>query len=504
MRAKSIMIQGTGSSVGKSLLTAALCRIFTQDGHRVLPFKAQNMSNNAYVTKDGGEIGRAQAEQAMACRIEPSVLVNPVLLKPTTDLGAQVIVLGKPIGTMTAQAYQAFKPQLLSTITRALDELRGQADVLVIEGAGSPAEINLKASDVVNMWIAKHARAKVLLVGDIDRGGVFAHLAGTMELLDEDERQLVRGFVINKFRGDPTLLASGLQWLETRYKIPVVGVLPYLHDVELLEEDGITRDASTVRPREGRLSIEVIHLPRIGNVTDFAPLEREPDAHLRYIDRPLLDSLPDGLIVPGSKSTVADLGWMRERGFDRYLARCAEAGREIVGVCGGFQMLGQRILDPDHLEAAVDAADGLGFLPSTTVFEKDKCVAQVRGLHRESGLPVAGYEIHMGRMRDASAGMPAAAQAGQPLLTLTERGGKPDTSSDGLSTPDGLVWGTHVHGLFDAPDFRRWWLNRLRRRRGLPDVLASPSSNPDDAYDRLAAVVRPHLNLETLYRILES
>ena len=297
MSAKALMIQGTGSSVGKSLLTAALCRIFTHDGWRVLPFKAQNMSNNSYVTREGGEIGRAQAEQAYACRIEPSALMNPVLLKPTTDIGAQVIVLGKAVGTMTAQAYQAFKPKLASTITRALDELRGRADVVVLEGAGSPAEINLKSSDLVNMWIAKHAQAKVLLVGDIDRGGVFAQLVGTMELLDEEERRLVRGFLINKFRGDATLLESGIRWLEDRYGLPVVGVVPYLHDVELLEEDGISREPRVEPPHPDQLRIEVLDLPRISNVTDVAPLEREPDVHLRYLDRPPLDSLFPGLLA---------------------------------------------------------------------------------------------------------------------------------------------------------------------------------------------------------------
>ena len=490
------MIQGTGSHVGKSLLTAALCRIFTQDGYRVLPFKAQNMSNNAYVTKEGGEIGRAQAEQAKACGVEPSVLMNPILLKPTTDVGAQVVVLGKAVGTMAARAYEEYKPQLLATIRQALQQLMGQADILLIEGAGSPAEINLKEGDLVNMWVAKHLQAKVLLVGDIDFGGVFAQLVGTMELLDEEERSLVRGFVINKFRGDVTLLESGIQWLEARYGLPVVGVIPYFQDVELLEEDAVPQHKLDARPLDCPIHIEVVRLPRISNFTDFAPLEQEPDVQLRYIDRPTAESLPDCLILPGTKSTIADLTFVRERGFDAYLRRCAEAGREILGICGGFQMLGQQILDPDHLEAAVNSAPGLGVLPAVTVFGKEKLVTQVRGIHIESGLPIAGYEIHMGRMQEAP--------GVSPVFRLSEGQRAIPEHDDGMRSPDGRVWGTHVHGLFDMEGFRRWWLNRLRQRNGLPELAAGSPSSADGVYDRLAEAVRAHLNMKTIYQMLEG
>jgi len=494
MAAKVLMIQGTGSHVGKSLLTAALCRIFTQDGLRVLPFKAQNMSNNAFVTKEGREIGRAQAEQAKACSVEPSVLMNPILLKPTTDVGAQVIVLGKAIGVMSAQEYEAFKPQLRSTVTHALNQLVEQADILIIEGAGSPAEINLKEGDLVNMWIAKYARAHVLLVGNIDWGGVFAQFVGTMELLDQEERSLVRGFIINKFRGDSTLLESGIQWLEARYGLPVVGVIPYFQDVELLEEDSVPEQTRSQHSPNGHIRIEVIHLPRISNFTDFVPLEREPDVQLRYIDQPSADSLPDCLIVPGSKSTIADLALICERGFGTYLQRCAAAGREILGICGGFQMLCQRILDPGHAEATVSAADGLGLLPATVVFEPNKVVTQVRGVHRESGLPITGYEIHMGRMQHVSETNPVF------KLMKTERG--VTEHDDGLQSPDGRIWGTHVHGLFDTDAFRRWWLNRIRQRKGLPPLPVGPLSRPDAVYDRLATAVRPHLKLPAIYDML--
>ncbi len=494
MPAKALMVQGTGSHVGKSLITTALCRILSQDGYRVLPFKAQNMSNNAYVTRDGGEIGRAQAEQAFACGIEPTVDINPILLKPTTDVGAQVIVLGKPVDTMTARAYEAFKPALRSTIVQTLHALMDQADIVVIEGAGSPAEINLKAGDLVNMWVAKQVRASVLLVGDIDRGGVFAQLVGTMELLEEDERRLVRGFVINKFRGDRTLLDAGLNWLAARYGLPVVGVLPYVHEVELLEEDSVPERARSPRPGNGPLRIDVIAVPRLSNFTDVAPLEREPDVQLRFLDRPPSGALPDCVILPGTKSTIADLAFLRSRGFVDYVQRCAEAGTEILGICGGFQMLGRCIRDPERVEAAVDAADGLGFLPATTVFEGAKLTAQVRGVHLASGLPVAGYEIHMGRMQ---------AEAGaDPVFRLRREPGPMAEYDDGLQTPDGRIWGTHVHGLFDLSGFRRWWLNRLRQRKGLAP-LVNGAAPADGVYDRLAAAVRPHLQLEAIYRMLD-
>lgn len=496
MPARALMIQGTGSHVGKSLLAAAFCRIFAQERVKVLPFKAQNMSNNAYVTTEGGEISRAQAEQAKACGVEPSVRMNPILLKPTTDVGAQVIVLGKAVGTMSASAYQAFKPQLLPTIARALHELMEAADLMVIEGAGSPAEINLKAHDLVNMWVARQAQAKVLLVGDIDRGGVFAQLVGTMELLDEDERRLVRGFLINKFRGDRTLLEPGIRWLEARYGLPVVGVIPYFEHVELGEEDTVPQRQAEHPPTDDDVQIAVIRLPRMSNFTDFDPLAREAEVRLRYVDRPSAEALPDCVILPGSKSTIADLAFLRERGFDTYISRCAAADREVTGICGGFQMLGQEILDPERVEAAVTSAPGLGVLPMTTVFEQEKITAQVAGVHLESGLPVSGYEIHLGRMR-AGRGL-------RPVFRLTQRGGRPADADDGATSAAGCVWGTYLHGVFDAEPFRRWWLNRLRRRRGLAELPSGHTASADGVYDRLAAAVRPHLNLSAISDILQS
>lgn len=495
MAANVLMIQGTGSHVGKSLLTAALCRVFTQDGFRVRPFKAQNMSNNAYVTADGGEIGRAQAEQALACRAEPSVLMNPILLKPSADVGAQVVVMGQATRTMDAQEYHAHKPALQATVRRALDALRAEADLVVIEGAGSPAEINLRDNDLVNMGIAKYAQAKVLLVGNIDWGGVFAQLVGTMELLGPDERSLVRGFLINKFRGDPALLAPGVRWLEARYDLPVLGTIPYLQDVELLEEDSVPLDGS--RRDSAPLRIEVVELPRISNFTDLTPLEHEPDVHLRYLrHHPSDGGLPDCVVLPGSKSTIADLEFLRRQGWDRYLARAVEAGRELVGICGGFQMLGQRIDDPDRVEAAQTRAEGLGLLPVVTVFERKKLTRRARGFHVESGLAVEGYEIHMGRLREAS--------GVRPVFMLAAHGSDPAEYPDGAQSSDGRIWGTHLHGLFDAEEFRRWWLNRLRQRKGLPSLAPVPAAPADGRYDRLAQMLRGHLDMDRLYQILHA
>lgn len=496
MAAKVLMIQGTGSHVGKSLLTAGVCRLLTQEGYRVLPFKAQNMSNNAYVTEDGGEIGRAQAEQAKACGVEPSVLMNPILLKPTTDIGAQVIVQGKSVGTMTAKAYQAFKPQVWPTILQALHTLRDQADVLVIEGAGSPAEINLKSDDLVNMRVAKQVQAKVLLVGDIDRGGVFAQLVGTMELLDHDEQDLVKGFIINKFRGDPSLLEPGVRWLEDRYGRPVVGVVPYLHDVELLEEDAVPEQTGPNVTCEDVLRIQVILLPRISNFTDFDPLKREADVRLTYLRQPPspTEPMPDCVILPGTKSTIADLAHLRERGFEPFLHRHLQAGGELLGVCGGFQILGRKILDPHRLEATVEEAPGLNLLPITTTFGSDKVVRRARGMHLKSGLPVAGYEIHMGHMQQPET---------DPVFQLSNGVGAAEYS-DGVRSADGRVWGTHLHGLFDLPRFRRWWLNQLRERKGFAPLAATFSEAGTEVYDRLADAIRPHLNLTTLRTLLES
>ncbi len=493
MPGRSLMIQGTGSHVGKSVLVSAICRIFAQDGLRVAPFKAQNMANNAFVCRDGGEIGRAQAVQALACGVEPTVEMNPVLLKPCTDTGSQVIVLGRVAKTMNAREYQAFKPSLIPTIKECLDRLLAQYDVVVIEGAGSPAEINLRESDIVNMRTAALADAPVVLVGNIDLGGVFAQLIGTLHLLRDDERARVRAFIINKFRGDRDILKPGLEYLERETGRPVLGVLPYFKDIRIAEEDTVPAEKVGARAPDGKILIDVIKHPRIANFTDFDALEAEPDVSLRYLERPD-GRVPDALIFPGTKSTIADLRSLRAAGFVDHAIRCAERGTTIVGVCGGFQMLGARIFDPHHVESESDVEEGLGLLPTITVFCEKKETSQVRALHVESGAEITGYEIHMG----CTQGNPSP----QPLFRILERFGMAADGYDGTSAREGRVWGTYLHGLFDSADFRRHFVNKLRRNRGLEPRETAARQDSLAELDKLAALVRKHLDIAYLYRIL--
>jgi len=497
MPAKLIMVQGTGSYVGKSIMATALCRIFKQDGFRVAPFKAQNMANNSYVTKDGGEIGRAQAAQAEACEVEPTVLMNPVLLKPTTDVGSQVIVMGKPIAMMKAVEYHAYKMKLLPQVAKALEELRASHDIVVIEGAGSPAEINLRDADIVNMRIARMTNSPVILVGDIDKGGVFAQLVGTLELLTEEEKALVCGFIINKFRGDKRILDPGLDFIEGKTGKKVLGVIPYIKDCEVAEEDTIPLEKlSASISGKGKILVEVIRLPRISNSTDFEALEREPDVSLRYIASPPMNSLPDVLFIPGSKSSIADLQFLHKSGLAAYIKKCARAGVEIVGICGGYQMLGRRIFDPKKVEANRSEAEGLGLLDSITVFSPKKLAAQVRAVHVETGLEVDGYEIHMGCTQgnnDHSA-----------VFKIVERHGISVEALDGAKASTSAVWGTYIHGIFDSPEFRRSFLNRLRQTKGLHPLNMVKPKDRLAGYDKLAAVVRKSIDMKLIYRILDG
>src|SRR3989338_8921795 len=366
MPAKTIMIQGTGSHVGKSVITAGLCRILKQDGFRVAPFKAKNMSNNSYVTREGGEIGRAQAVQAQAAGIEPSIHMNPILLKPSSDLGAQVVVHGKLVKTMQAQEYQFHTLNFLNQVRESLEHLMNAYEVVVIEGAGSPAEINLQDYDIVNMRTAEMADAPVILVGDIDRGGVFAAFIGTLELLPPHWRERIQAFLINKFRGDISLLQDGIEYLFGRTQIPTLGVIPYDSELRLMEEDGLSDERIKTngdRKSSGQILIDVIWLPRISNFTDFHYLDQEPDVQLTYL-REIPKRFPDVLIIPGTKSTVADLDYLCATGFDLWIKKCAERGTLVIGICGGFQMLGQRILDSEGAESSRAEAQGLGLIPS--------------------------------------------------------------------------------------------------------------------------------------------
>jgi adenosylcobyric acid synthase len=503
--APAIMVQGTASSVGKSLLVTALCRMFRQDGLRVVPFKAQNMALNSAVTSDGGEIGRAQAAQAEAAGVPSVVDMNPILLKPEGDARSQVVVLGKAVGSMTALEYHARKPELRSLISECLLRLRQSSDVVVIEGAGSPAEINLKDRDIVNMSVAKAADAPVLLVGDIDRGGVFASFVGTMELLEPDERARVAAFVVNKFRGDVELLRPGLDYLTGRTGVPVLGVVPYVRGLRIADEDSVSLDERSGRPRgsaRASIDIAVVRLPRISNYDDFDPLEHEQGVAVRFVDRADELEPSDLVIVPGSKSTVSDLEWLVESDFARRLEARAARGEWILGVCGGCQMLGVSIEDPHGVESKRPSVPGLRLLPVRTRFERSKVTAQVGATLRtptflspHAGCEATGYEIHMGRS--------LAVDDAPPLFEITSRNGESCSALDGSVGAGGAVVGTMIHGLFENARIREGLIESLRARKGVArSDGASLVPTRDAEYDRLAQVVRAHVDQALLRRLL--
>jgi cobyric acid synthase CobQ/L-threonine-O-3-phosphate decarboxylase len=493
-RTPAIMFQGTSSNAGKSILTAAFCRILLQDGFRIAPFKSQNMSLNSFVTRDGCEMGRAQVVQAQACRIEPNAAMNPILLKPNSDTGSQVILMGKPVGNMNVGDYIRFKPQAFEAAKHAYDSLAAEYDALVLEGAGSPAEVNLKHHDIVNMSMARHAGAPVLLVGDIDRGGVFASFVGTMEVLAEWERDLIAGFVVNKFRGNESLLKDALDYTARHTGRPVFGVVPYLKNLGLPDEDSVTfkaapRDAASTASNGDCVEIAVVDLPHISNFTDFDALRLEPDARLRIVYSLADLGQPDAVILPGSKNVIGDLAYLRQHNFDDAIHKLAATGKtEVIGICGGYQMLGSEINDPHGIESAGQTTRGLGLLPISTVFEREKILRRVTTRHAPSGLTVHGYEIHHGQ------------SGGNGLQPVVFRD---DGEMIGASAPKSLVWGTYLHGLFDADEFRRWFVDRLRVRRGfspLGKVCASYDLEP--AFERLAEVVRKSLNVAEIYRLM--
>jgi adenosylcobyric acid synthase len=495
MPGKPIMVQGTGSHVGKSITVTALCRIFARRGYRTAPFKAQNMALNSYVTADGGEIGRSTAEQAFAAGVAPTVDMNPILLKPSSEVGSQVILRGKPIGHYPARDYWQLKPRLFDIVQISLRHMLDEYDAVVIEGAGSPAEINLKAHDLVNMRVARWAQAPVVLVGDISLGGVFAWLYGTLALLPEEERALVRATLINKFRGDPKLLGDGLDQLAQLTGIPVLGVVPDFGDLGIGEEDTVPTNRFGNWSHDGDgLRIGVVHYPYRSNFTDFDPFFREPGVEVRYITDPALLEGCHVICLPGTKQTMADLDWLRQYGFDKAIRQRVEVGAFLVGLCGGYQMLGERLEDPDGVESALPEAAGLGFLPIATRFAQDKALYQIEAVHEGSGLPVRGYEIHMGESRPL--------RPTTPLVRIRTRNGQAVERLDGAIEPNGRVWGCYVHGLFDTLEFRRRFLDEVRIAFGLPAPLpvASGIENP---YDRLTDGFEKHLDMELLWKILD-
>ena len=503
MAAKTLMIQGTASHVGKSVLTAALCRLFVRQGLRVAPFKAQNMSNNSFVTPDGKEIGRAQAVQASACRLAPRADFNPVLIKPAGERSAQLIVNGVVAGNLSTRDFGLVRREYHAAVRTAFERLSHEFDLVVLEGAGSPAEINLRQHDIVNMQMAKDAEAPVLLVGDIDRGGVFAALVGTLALLEPDERHLVKGFVINKFRGDLDLLSPGLTELRDRTGIACLGVVPYWGDLSLPQEDSLgwdsclfpqplTPDPRFLTPDTPALTIGVADLPYLANFTDLDALAREPDVQLLRVNRPADQSF-DAFILPGTKSTVQGLRFLRERGIDRVVRRVLAEGGTVIGLCGGYQMLGRRILDPHGVESSDREIEGLGLLDGVTIFERTKVTVQVSGVHRASGCRIEGYEVHMGRTETRDV---------VPLLEVRSAL-DPAPRAEGAVSLDGRVMGTYVHGLFDVPEFRRAFLNHLREARGITPLEPTESGSLDADLDRLADLVAGHLDLNAIERVIE-
>ena len=497
-RAAALMFQGTSSNAGKSVLTAALCRILLQDGLRVAPFKSQNMSLNSFVTHDGGEMGRAQVVQAQACRLEPDIRMNPVLLKPNSDTGSQVIVRGRPVGNMHVAEYVDYKPRAWAAAAECYDSLAAEFDAVVLEGAGSPGEVNLKHHDIVNMRMAAHAGAPVLVVGDIDRGGVFASFVGTMEVLAAWERALVAGWVVNRFRGDAGLLGPALDYTLRHTGRPVFGVVPYLPSLGLPQEDSVEFKSGALDAARGpdaaddaaAVEVAVIDLPHISNFTDFDAFAAEPDVRLRIVRSAAdLDS-PDALVLPGSKNTLGDMEYLNRSGLAAKIAALAAAGcTEIVGICGGFQMLGREIRDPASVESAGGRARGLGLLHVDTIMAVEKTLVRTTAQHGPSGLSVTGYEIHHGQT-----------EAGPHEAVFTRADGRPL----GVAATGGLIWGTYLHGVFDADAFRRWFIDRLRSRRGLPPLGAGIGATYDiePALDRLAAVVRQSLDMKAIYRLM--
>jgi adenosylcobyric acid synthase len=494
---KSIMIQGTMSNAGKSLLVAGLCRIFKQDGFIAAPFKSQNMALNSYITKEGLEMGRAQVMQAQAAGLEPSVLMNPILLKPTNDIGSQVIVNGEVFGNMNARDYFAYKKQLIPVIKAAYDELQETAEIIVIEGAGSPAEINLKENDIVNMGLAKLVDAPVLLVGDIDRGGVFAQLLGTLMLLEKEEQERVKGLIINKFRGDKTILDPGISMLEEKGGKPVVGVVPYM-DISIEDEDSLTTRFE--KKEKALIDIAVIRFPRISNFTDFDRFEQLKDVSVRYVKNVAELGKPDMILLPGSKNTMGDLKWMRQNGLEAAIKK-RSGSCVIFGICGGYQMLGKSISDPFSVEEGGNMR-GMELLPIDTVIEKDKIRKQVTGsfyhvggeLSILSGMTIEGYEIHMG----VSRGGP---EVSVLSFLMDKKGGR--DKADGVFQNN--VYGTYVHGIFDHGEIAPTIVKGLAEKKGIAYDSGTPMDHEafrETQYDKLAKVLREYLDMDYIYDLL--
>ncbi|MEB2629123.1 cobyric acid synthase [Peribacillus frigoritolerans] len=499
MKARSIMIQGTSSDVGKSLICTAFCRVFSNKGFRVVPFKSQNMALNSYVTLDGGEIGRAQGVQAEAARITATTDMNPILLKPKQDMVSEVIVHGKHFLDMNAKSYRSqFVQEAMPIIRKSVEKLQDEYDIIVLEGAGSPAEINLKDRDIANMRMAKLTDAAVILVADIDRGGVFASIIGTLALLDQEERDRVKGIIINKFRGMRELLDDGIEWVEKETGIPVLGVLPYL-DVNIEAEDSLALSSLRFKkPKKAEFPIDVavLRFPRISNFTDVDPFFDEPGVGVRLVSSVHELGNPDLLILPGTKNTMEDLEWLKRMGLDGAIDERRKQGTMIFGICGGFQMLGTKLFDPDAVEGDGENAEGLSLLPVETVFQAEKKTVQMEGVLSagimESQMNLNGFEIHLGRTTLKS--------QVRPFLSLK------DGREDGAISNDNQVMGTYLHGIFHNRLFTRLLVNQIRRNKGLDEVkenVQSDSERREEAYNLLASHLEENIDMDTIYQWLQ-
>ena len=503
---KKIMLQGTASNVGKSTIVTGLCRIFKQDGYTVVPFKSQNMALNSFITREGLEMGRAQVSQAEASGIEPIADMNPILLKPSGNHKSQVIVRGKVVGNMSSTEYHDYKLELMDVLKDTFDELNNKYDITVMEGAGSCAEINLKERDISNMGMANIADAPVIIVGDIDRGGVFASLAGTMLLLNDEERKRVKGVIINKFRGRKELLGDGVKMLEDIIKVPVLGVVPY-NDIKIEDEDSVTtRFKKSVGIRD--VHIEIVRTPHMSNFTDFHIFETQEDVSVRYVDYKESLGNPDIVIIPGSKSTIDDLKFIRENGLEDQIKALHKKGKLIIGICGGYQMLGKKLKDPYHVEGEREEYDGIGLLDTETIFEREKTTTQVEAticeglngyLKNLGGKKVSGYEIHMGvtnRSNEIS-----------DLDNIYKKLGEVVNYTEGSVNSEGNVFGTYLHGIFDEIDFTRSLLNNIREMKNLDRIESKVSSYKEfkeKEYDKLADFLREHLDIDKIYEIMNE
>ncbi len=489
----ALMIQGTTSNAGKSVLTTAFCRILSRKGYSVAPFKAQNMSLNSFVTRDGKEMGRAQVVQAQACRKDPDVRMNPVLLKPNSNTGSQIIVMGKPVGSMNIQEYTKYKKELISTVHQAYDELAKENDIIVLEGAGSPAEVNLKSDDIVNMSMARHANASVLICGDIDRGGVYAHFIGTMMCLDSIEQNMVKGFLVNRFRGDATLLARAHDFVSQKTGKPVLGVIPYLNSIAIPDEDSVSfKNANSNNPDVSKsITISLIDLPHISNATDIDPFYLEPDVNLRIVRSCKDIDGSDVIILPGSKNVISDLFLLHSEGIvEKTLDAFRKKSAVIIGICGGFQMLGKKIFDPYGIECQTGTeTNGLGLLDISSILEHEKTLRLTQVYDSPSDCHISGYEIHHGITNVSSESVP---------IMMNE-----EQQPTGAKNADSSVWGTYLHGIFDNDKFRRFFIDTIRTRKGLyPLETIQSSFNINNAIDRLADCVEESTDMNAILRFL--